>query len=96
MTEGQKAGISTSAGGVIGAIVAFVRGLILKNSMKSASEATSAAGYLSGQVHFTNMDNILINRSVTRRVIETSSRSGGGGGGTTVNSAGHSHHSGKF
>ncbi len=96
MTTEQKAGAATGIGGVIAAIVSSIRGLILKNSMKTAREATNANRYISGQVHFTNMDNILIDRHVSRRIIESSSRSGGGGGGTTVNSAGHSHHSGKF
>ncbi len=96
-TTGEKAGISAGAGGVIASIVAFIRGLALKGSMKSAHEATSAGGYLSGNVHFTNMDNILINRDIVRRPAPAPVRvGGGGGGGTTINSAGHSHHSGKF
>ena len=97
MTATEKAGISAGAGSIIAAIVSFFRGLVLKNSMKSANEATNATRYLSGNVHFTAMDNILLHRNVSRRVISASSGGGGGhGGGTTINSAGHSHHSGKF
>lgn len=70
----------------------------MKRPMKSVKKKADANEYLiPGGIHLDVKKDIFINRSVTRTLIRTETRSSsGGGGGTTINSGGFSGHSGKF
>ncbi len=69
-----------------------------KSKMKSAVAARDADDYLSrAGVRMDVASDVFTHTTVVRQRIEhDSDRGGGGHGGTSVNSAGHSHHSGKF
>lgn len=78
-------------------LVAFLSCEGLKRPMKPVKKQIFADDYLiPGGIHLDVKQDVFINRSVARTVIQTERASGGGGGGTTINSGGFSGHSGKF
>ena len=84
-------------------LLAFIVCNSFKIQMKNAENKTTAGNYIeSGGINITNSRDVLVNRTVTRQVIQTSYGGGrGGGGGFSGGSGGHfsggaSGHSGKF
>ena len=78
-------------------LIAFAVCSFAKANMKKAVVKTTADEYViphSTKLHV--CQDQFLNRTETVQVIAQNRSSGGGGGGTTVNSAGFSHHSGKF
>ena len=86
---------SIGPGVIVGVIIAFIYCGTLKSKMKSAKIAREAAAYIVPQgVRMEDQQDVFTHTTVTRQRIERDS--GSRGGGTSVNSAGHSHSSGKF
>ena len=82
---------------LVPALVALIVCSTVKSKMKSAVQKTEAADYMQTQnIRLTKTRDQFTHVTTTRTHIDRSRSTGGGGGGTTINSAGHSHSSGKF
>ncbi len=82
---------------LLGFIIALITSGVLKSSMKSVRQQSSADSYVAKNgVKITKRNDQFLHRTVTRHKIEKHSDGGGGGGGTTVDSGGFSGSSGKF
>ena len=82
---------------LVPALVALIVCSTIKSKMKSAVQKTEAADYMQTQnIRLTKTLDQFTHVTTTRTHIDRSRSTGGGGGGTTINSAGHSHSSGKF
>lgn len=78
-------------------LIAFLCCQGMKRPMKPVKKAGTAEDYLiPGGIRLDVKQDVFVNRSVQRTVIQRDRSSGGGGGGTTINSGGFSGHSGKF
>ena len=98
LTLAEKLRNGAGVGGVLGTLVALIRGSVLKSKMKSVRTAQDADEYVRTHgVHISAHSDVFTHTTETRVRIESDSggRSGGGGG-TSINSGGFSHSSGKF
>lgn len=76
--------------------IAFGACGVFKSQMKTARKKTTAENYvIPGGVNLMVREDVYLNSTQHVEIIETEHRSSGGGG-TSINSAGFSHHSGKF